>query len=198
MLLTRSTLFCVLVAAPFAAAQDHKTWKDYGGGPDNTHYSALTQIGKSNVSQLEVAWSYPAGTTTFNPLVVDNVMYGFARSQALVALDATSGKEIWIHEGLQGVPARGINYWESKDRKDRRLIFSINSYLQEIDAATGKSIRSFGSDGFVDLRAGLGRDPDQNQRRANAQPRQGVREPYHPRLCAWRGIHLTARRLPRV
>ncbi len=149
---------CVLTAAPFAAAQDHKTWKDYGGGADNTHYSALTQIDKSNVGRLEVAWTYPEGTSVFNPVVVDNVLYGLARGSALVALDATSGKEIWIHEGLTGIPTRGINYWESKDRKDRRLIFSISSYLQEIDANTGKSIRTFGNDGFIDLRVGLGRD----------------------------------------
>ena len=33
-----------------------------------------------------------------------------------------------------------MNYWESKDGKDRRLLFSIKDYLQEIDANTGKSI----------------------------------------------------------
>ena len=54
---------------------------------------------------------------------------------------------------------RGMNYWESTDGKDRRLIFSMNDYLQEIDAATGKSIMTFGTDGVVDLREGLGRDP---------------------------------------
>ena len=43
--------------------------------------------------------------------------------------------EIWIHENLQGITARGVNYWESRDGKDRRLIFSIGDYLQEIDAA---------------------------------------------------------------
>jgi quinoprotein glucose dehydrogenase len=52
-----------------------------------------------------------------------------------------------------------MNYWESKDGKDRRLLLSINDYLQAIDAATGKSVRMFGTDGVVDLREGLGRDP---------------------------------------
>ncbi len=54
---------------------------------------------------------------------------------------------------------RGMNYWESKDGRDRRLIFSMNDYLQEIDAATGLSIKTFGTNGVVDLREGLGRDP---------------------------------------
>ena len=44
-------------------------------------------------------------------------------------------------------------------RKDRRLIFSMNDYLQEINAATGQPVYEFGKDGVVDLREGLGRDP---------------------------------------
>ena len=114
------------------------------------------------MSQLEVAWIYPTGDNrsyVFNPIVVDNVMYVLARNSSLVALDAATGKEIWIHENLPGLATRGIAYWESKDRKDRRLIFAINNYLQEIDARTGKSILTFGNNGLVDLREGLGRDP---------------------------------------
>jgi quinoprotein glucose dehydrogenase len=143
--------------------QDRSTWRDYGGGPDNARYVTLDQITKSNVSQLDVAWTYPtrdAFAYVFNPLIVENVMYVLARNSALVALDATTGKEIWVHENLQGIAPRGINYWESKDRKDRRLLFQRNNYLEAIDAATGKSILSFGVDGAVNLREGfVGRDP---------------------------------------
>ena len=42
-------------------------------------YSALAQINKSNVKQLERAWFYPVpgepDRLVFNPLIVDNVMY---------------------------------------------------------------------------------------------------------------------------
>ncbi len=86
------------------------------------------------MSKLEVAWTYPYGETLFNPIVVRGVVYGKGRNSSLVALDAATGKEIWIHEGLEGMTRRGMNYWESKDGKDRRLIFSISDYLQEIDA----------------------------------------------------------------
>ncbi len=109
-----------------------------------------------------MAWTYPTQDTisyVFGPLVVDNVIYVLAQNNSLVALDATTGREIWIHEGLQGIAPRGINYWESKDRSDRRLLFQMNSYLQAIDARTGKSILTFGKDGAVNLREGLGRDP---------------------------------------
>ena len=161
----RKSLLAVLVvttAAQFGLAQEHRwNWGDYGGGPDSSKFVALDEINKSNVSQLQIAWIYPTGdnrTYLFSPVVVDNVVYVQAKNSSLVALDATTGKEIWIHENLPGMTTRGMNYWESKDRKDRRLIFSMNSFLQEIDARTGKSIASFGDNGLVNLRVGLDRD----------------------------------------
>jgi quinoprotein glucose dehydrogenase len=144
------------------ARPTHDTWKDYGGGPDSSHFVDLQQITKSNVSQLEVAWIYPTGddrSYVFNPIVIDNVMYVLARNSSLVALDAATGQEIWIHDNLQGIATRGIAYWENTARTDRRLIFAINNHLQEIDARTGQSILTFGTRGLVDLREGLGRDP---------------------------------------
>src|SRR3954471_21364245 len=153
----------VLVAAQWADAQlARRTWRDYGGGPDNSRYLTLDQIKKNNVDQLAVAWTYPTEDNVsyvFNPVVVDNVIYVLARNNSLVALDASTGKEIWVHEDLQGIAPRGINYWESSDRSDRRLLFQQNSYLQAIDARTGHSILTFGTNGAVNLREGLGRDP---------------------------------------
>jgi glucose dehydrogenase len=157
----RVVLIIALAATAMSASdQNPREWRDYGGGPDNSKFSTLKQINKSNVTKLDVAWTYPYGETMFNPIVARGVIYGKGRNNALVALDAETGKEIWIHDGLEGITRRGMNYWESKDGKDRRLIFSINDYLQEIDATTGKSIVKFGQDGVVDLREGLGRDKE--------------------------------------
>jgi len=148
---------------PPAAPKPHTTWRDYGGGEDASQYSALTQINRSNVSKLQVAWTYPTGDGArylFNPVVVDGVMYVLAKNNSIVALEAATGKEIWAHENPRGrITTRGINYWESNDRSDRRLLFSNNNFLQAIDAKTGQSITSFGANGKVDLREGLGRDP---------------------------------------
>ena len=146
-------------------AQSHMTWADYAGSPDAAQYSALRQIDRTNVAQLKIAWTYPIEDTNhyaFGPLVVDNVIFVLAHNDAIVALDATTGKEIWRHAadpGTKAITDRGINYWESKDRSDRRLLFAANHRLQAIDARTGKSIPSFGKDGSVDLKEGLGRDP---------------------------------------
>src|SRR5215207_5358940 len=125
---TRAAFLMVCLAAIAAgqghAQSDRTTWTDYGGGPDNARYFTLDQINKSTLSQLAVAWTYPTSDTisyVFNPVVADNVIYVLAKNNSLVALDATTGREIWIHEGLQGIAPRGINYWESRDRSDRRL-----------------------------------------------------------------------------
>ena len=151
----------------------YRSWTNYGGGPDQSKYSKLDQIDKSNVSQLAVAWTYSTGDDNayqFNPIVVDTVMYLLAKNNSLVALHAATGEELWIHANLRGITRRGINYWESEDGSDRRLIFQINDYLQEIDAATGQSIETFGEGGLVDLRQGLGRDPETIARAQSGTP----------------------------
>ena len=142
----------------------YSSWSDYGGSPDSMGYSAIKQINKSNVSQLKLAWFVPApgpaGRFSFNPLVINGVMYVVGKDDGIYALDAATGKEIWCHSVQGGQPTnRGFNHWISKDGKDQRLIFSVDGYLQELDMKTGAAIPSFGNEGKVDLREGLGRDP---------------------------------------
>jgi quinoprotein glucose dehydrogenase len=142
---------------------DQANWMDYGGGVDALQYSPLQQINKTSVSRLTQAWFYSvpgvSARFSYSPVIVDGRMYVLGSGKTIVCLDAATGKEMWSHP-TEGTPTdRGINYWESKDRTDRRLIFSADSYLQEIDARTGASIRSFGMDGRINLREGLGRDP---------------------------------------
>jgi glucose dehydrogenase len=144
-------------------AATRTTWRDYGGGADGAQYSALAQINRSNVSTLQVAWTYPtgdAGNYLFNPVVVDDTMYVLARENSIVALDAATGKERWTYRAGPGrISNRGINYWENPDRSDRRLFFAHEQRLKALDARTGTLIQTFGADGGVDLRAGLDRDP---------------------------------------
>ena len=155
----------IFLAGGPVGAQNHKTWSDYGGAPDAAQYSALSQINRSNVSRLEVAWTYSTGDDRryfFNPVVADGVMYVLAKNNSIVALDAATGKVIWMHAAEPGttiITDRGINYWESKDRSERRLLFASNHFLRAIDARTGASIPSFGDGGRVDLKEGLDRDP---------------------------------------
>ena len=141
---------------------DHTTWTQYGGSPDQSKYFMASEITKENVHQLEVAWMYPSGDDLsyfFSPIIVDTTMYVMGKNFSLIALNVVTGKEIWIHANLKGLTRRGLNYWESKDKKNKRLIFTLNNSIQAIDAMTGKSIMSFGNNGYVDMREGLDRDP---------------------------------------
>ncbi|MEO5924226.1 MAG: PQQ-binding-like beta-propeller repeat protein [Bryobacteraceae bacterium] len=157
---------CVLAAVVTAVvtstaqSRNDKWWPGYGNGPDNSRYFASKQITKANVNQLQVAWTYPYSDTGGYPIVMRGVIYGRGRNGSLVAVEAKTGKEIWIRENMNGMASRGPVYWESRDGRDPRLIFPMNSLLQELDAKTGKSIMTFGVNGVVDLRTGIdGRDP---------------------------------------
>src|SRR5678816_2058733 len=77
-------------------AKPYTTWTAYQGGAHSSQYTALDQITKSNVAQLEVAWTYQInGNVTFNPVIVDEVMYVQGTGNSIVALEAATGKEIW-------------------------------------------------------------------------------------------------------
>lgn len=94
-----SILFLWAWAAPWTAVAD-ASWPAYLGSPGSEQYSSLTQINKGNVKQLEVVWTYPTGEKGnyfFNPTVVDGTMYVLAQNNSIVALDAVTGKERWIH-----------------------------------------------------------------------------------------------------
>src|SRR5215471_18010506 len=149
----------------WAQSAPYSTWRDYAGSADSAQYSSLREVTRENVAQLKVAWSYPIGDGrkyNFNPLVVDDVMYVLGKANAIVALNAVTGKEIWAWTppSARIITTRGINYWESADRSERRLLLCIDHSLRALDARTGKPIPAFGVNGSVDLKQGLGRAPE--------------------------------------
>jgi len=140
-------------------AKPYTTWTMYSGGAHSSQYSALDQINKKNVSQLEVAWTFPVtGTVIFNPFVVDGVLYLQASNNTLAAVDAATGKELWRKQMSGTFGARGMNYWESPDRSDRRILFLAGGMLTAVNAQNGEIIPSFGNNGRVDLRIALYRE----------------------------------------
>lgn len=153
-----------------------RDWPVYGGTSENNHYSPLTQINRSNVQRLQVAWSFhteePGGLQT-SPIVVEGVLYGLTPTQKVFALNAATGKLLWkFDSGIRGTqPDRGLAYWSDGSGKSageksaggkseaRRILVGVMNFVYALDAATGKPISSFGNDGRIDLRADLGRDP---------------------------------------
>ena len=151
---------CAQQPAPRSAASAAPASPNWTGylGHDSAQYSPLDQINQSNVTQLQVAWTFPAEGSQpprFNPVVVNGVMYVVAKDNVIVALDAATGKEIWRHANEGRIGARGMNYWQSADGRDRRLLYLNDGMLRAISAETGEAIPTFGQEGKVDLRAGL-------------------------------------------
>ena len=160
-------LSVVASASPKDNPKAYTTWSTYLGSADASHYTALRQIDRSNVSKLQVAWSYDSGSEqpyAFNPIVVGRTMYVLAKNSSIVALDATTGKELWTYHsrslGQRVEGHRGINFWQSSDGSDKRLLISFGNNLEAINAANGELITSFGNGGMVNLKEGLGRDPN--------------------------------------
>lgn len=153
------SLLCGLLQGQYSG------WRDYGGSADSSQYSSLKQVNKANVAKLQVAWRFNISDGkkySFNPIVIDEVMYVMGRNSTIFALQAATGKEIWAYQppaDTQIITNRGINFWQSKDGKERRLLFASNHALRALDATTGKLIENFGKGGSVDLKAGLDRDP---------------------------------------
>jgi quinoprotein glucose dehydrogenase len=132
----------------------YTSWSDYGGSPDSMQYSALAQVNRTTVRNLAPSWFYPvpgeASRLPFNPLVVDDVMYVSGTGNLVVALDAVTGRQLWT--STEQATERGLTYWESRDRSDRRLILTDASGIREINARNGELIRTFGRNGRVDMR----------------------------------------------
>jgi quinoprotein glucose dehydrogenase len=158
-----------LLTLPIATVQGQQSssgWTDYLGGPDGSHYSPLKQITPANVNKLEIAWTYEAGngsSFSFCPLVVGNVAYVAAKQGALVALNASTGKELWVRRfgtgRAGGIGSRGANYWESQDHSDRRIFVNGGGFMYAVNASTGELVDSFADHGKLDLKTGIDRAP---------------------------------------
>ena len=136
------------------------------GGEENNHYSTLSQINRGNVKKLAVAWTFDSqetGGLQTSPIEVEGVLYGITPTQKIIALDAATGKLFWkFDSGIEGTqPDRGLAYWT--DGKEKRILAGVMNFVYALDAVTGVPIASFGKQGRIDLREGLGREPASEQ-----------------------------------
>ena len=137
---------------------DYVHWESNLGGGESSQFSSLNQINTSNVAELKPAWTFQAGEgmpPRFNPIVINDVMYMIVQGNVLVALNAATGQELWRHSYEGRIGGRGMNYWQSEDGSDRRLLFLNDGMLRAVSADNGEPIATFGDKSRVDLRVGL-------------------------------------------
>lgn len=162
------TLSFLLLVTVLGAQDNHtaqRDWPAYGGDPEGTRYSPLTQINRSNVSQLHVVWQFDPGEGALSgrfqaqPIVVNGILYSVTPDSSVVALDAATGKLKWSWNSGTRSFARGLTYWA--DGKEQRLLAAFGRYIYAIDALSGKPFPDFGRGGRIDLHYDVDRDPEQ-------------------------------------
>ena len=171
-------LMLAVIAGPSISGQHPREWLITGGSPDSSRFVAATEITGVQRQQLEVAWSVRAGMTDFNPLVARG-WFTVAVTGARRGAGCGDRKADLGHKAGKRFNSRGVNYWESRDGTDRRVIFSANNMLEEIDAKTGQSIDLVRREGPVDLARRPGSRP-RDRRPAEPHPGAGLRESSDP------------------
>lgn len=177
-------LACLILTRGIAQGQSisgsvDEQWRSYGHDPGGMRFSLLKQIDRTNVQQLQRAWTYEVAATPngwlasfeSTPLMVDDVLYFATQTGRAIAVDAETGKELWVFNPTIGemshrpVPNRGLAYWEGRltvactgehQGRDRRIFYAaLDARLFALDPATGKPCEDFGEHGAIDLRKGV-------------------------------------------
>ncbi len=154
-------------------------WREFGRTAAGDRFSPSNQITPQNVSKLQVAWTYRTGDIKENypetkaafmfeatPIKVGETLYLCTPHNIVIALDAATGKEKWRHDpkvndsGVAMMVCRGVTYYETTakvaDCPKRILVGTIDGRMIAVDAETGQSCQSFGKNGEIDLREGVG------------------------------------------
>lgn len=177
------SLACLLTTTGFAQSNPGQEWPAYGNDAGGMRYSPLKQINTETVRQLRVAWTFRTGELEHykgtdasekaafeaTPVMVDGTIFFTTPSTRVFALDAATGTKKWeynpdvyLRQDLSEVTSRGVSIWPAATDKanaraaKRVFVPTLDGRLIALDAATGQPISSFGKDGSVDLRQGVG------------------------------------------
>jgi quinoprotein glucose dehydrogenase len=155
-------------------------WPTYGGDPGSTKYAPFTQISRDNVRNLRVVWRWaspdnaiasehrlPASIAAFKatPIMVDGVLYIKTSLSQAAAIDARTGKTLWVFDpetwhgerpANTGFNSRGVAYW-SDGESSRIFLPTGDAHLWALDAKTGRPVERFGVRGSIDATEGMRR-----------------------------------------
>ena len=95
-----------------ASDQTDADWIMFGQDYRNQRFSSLTGIDRTTVERLQPAWIYQTGTVGSHqtePLVVDGVMYFTTPTCDVIAVDASTGDEVWRYRHRYTSPRAGAS-----------------------------------------------------------------------------------------
>jgi len=186
--MTKTSIALVAVLAHGTMQQAHAQaidWPAPSGDAGAMRFSPAAAITRENVSSLQIAWRWQTnekngppvaggqaarpGQFQASPIVIGDTMYTSTPYAAVAALDARTGREYWRFDpeiwragqpsNGTGLVHRGVATWASKT--ERRIFINARWKLVALDAATGKPVPSFGTNGEIDLTATLRRRVNQ-------------------------------------
>lgn len=168
----------------FDYSSQYGEWPAYAGDLMATKYSPLSQVNEDNVSKLQIAWEWtskidtglfdpknskrPPDFSKATPLMIDGRLFVRTRYSTVSAIDAVTGDRIWSYDPgtkdgpippMYGFSTRGVAYHRDSDSA-RILLVTSDGWLIALDSQSGEVIKSFGTDGRVNLRTGLRRPVD--------------------------------------
>ncbi|WP_454281038.1 membrane-bound PQQ-dependent dehydrogenase, glucose/quinate/shikimate family [Sphingomonas sp. Marseille-Q8236] len=160
-----------MVFAAHEANERPSDWSAYGRTTRGDRFAPFTQINRSNVDQLKVAWTFRTGdrgpgVDQNTPLQIGNTIYSCSPNDHIAALDADTGVVRWRYRSGAQAPfwqrCRALGYYDAgvgaAGLCAKRIInTTIDARLIALDAATGRPCPNFGQNGTVDLKVGMGK-----------------------------------------
>jgi len=83
------------------ASSEPQNWLTYSGDYAGHRFSTLDQVNRANVHSLTAKWVYQTAATgkfETTPLVVDGILYATGQDDRAFALDARTGRPIWLFQ----------------------------------------------------------------------------------------------------
>jgi quinoprotein glucose dehydrogenase len=172
----------VLVLASLVSAQPDagSQWPHYGNDAGGARYSPAVQIDRSNVAQLQVAWTFRTRALGHSapldrkaafeatPILVEGKLFLSTPYNHVIALDPRTGARLWEFDaaldrshGYSEVTSRGVAAWQDAAAapgapcRTRILMGTLDARLIALDADTGAPCPAFGASGQVDLTRGV-------------------------------------------
>jgi alcohol dehydrogenase (cytochrome c) len=128
------------------ATKEPQNWLMYSGDYAGRRYSLLDQINVGNAHELVPKWAYQTmagGKFETTPVVVDGILYGTGQDNRAYALDARSGRPIWMYQ--RALPAdirpccgrvnRGVAVLG-----DKVFLGTLDAHVIALDAKTGNVV----------------------------------------------------------